>query len=112
MLALSKADVVTGPYDFTKYPDLPAGGENPAFIVYEKVAGGPTSYTFWMGGKVREVCKLPFLILRTCARAFVCAGSAQPAQLRAQRNACACACACTCVYQVAFQMFPHHNDNG
>lgn len=56
LLALSKADVVTGPYDFTKYPDLPAGGENPAFIVYEKVAGGPTSYTFWMGGKVREVC--------------------------------------------------------
>ena len=76
MLALSKADVVTGPYDFTKYPDLPAGGENPAFIVYEKVAGGPTSYTFWMGGKVREVCKLPFLILRThvrmCVRASVC----------------------------------------
>jgi len=48
------SDVVTGPYDFTKYPDLPAGGENPAFIVYEKVAGGPKSYTFWMGGSVRE----------------------------------------------------------
>ena len=47
------ADVVTGPWDWSK-PTLPTqGGENPAFITYQDPKSGKTVYSMWMGGSVR-----------------------------------------------------------
>jgi len=44
---------VTGPYEWASRPDLPAGGENPAFVVFPDPTTGKDVYSLWMGGKIR-----------------------------------------------------------
>lgn len=46
------ATVVTGPYDWTTYADLPLTGENPAAVAYVDPATGKKVYTLWVGGGV------------------------------------------------------------
>lgn len=46
------ADVVTGPWEWDSRPDIPTdGGENPAFVVFNK--DGKSVYSLWIGGSVR-----------------------------------------------------------
>jgi hypothetical protein len=57
------ADVVTGPWDWSR-PELPTqGGENPAFITFTNASSGATVYSMWMGGSVRLAASLdgPFV---------------------------------------------------
>jgi hypothetical protein len=47
------ADAVTGPYNWHHLPDMPAGGENPAFVVFKNESTGRRVYSLWMGGTIR-----------------------------------------------------------
>ena len=46
------AQVITGPYDWTKYEDLPLPYENPAAVAFVDPATGKKRYTLWSGGQV------------------------------------------------------------
>jgi hypothetical protein len=46
------AQVITGPYDWTKFEDLPLTGENPAAVAFVDPATGKKKYTLWSGGQV------------------------------------------------------------
>lgn len=46
------AQVITGPYDWTVYEDLPLPNENPAACAFVDPATGKKVYTLWSGGKV------------------------------------------------------------
>jgi len=46
------ASVVTGPYDWTTYADLPLTGENPAAVAFVDPATGKKVFSLWVGGQV------------------------------------------------------------
>jgi hypothetical protein len=46
------AQVITGPYDWTQYEDLPLPYENPAAVAFVDPATGKKRYTLWSGGQV------------------------------------------------------------
>lgn len=46
------ATVVTGPYDWTTYGDLPLTGENPAAVAFVDAVTGKKVYSLWVGGEV------------------------------------------------------------
>lgn len=46
------AHVITGPYDWTAFEDLPLTGENPAAVAFVDPATGKIVYSLWSGGEV------------------------------------------------------------
>ena len=46
------AQVITGPYDWTAFEDLPLTGENPAAVAFVDPATGKKQYSLWSGGQV------------------------------------------------------------
>lgn len=46
------AQVITGPYDWTVFADLPLTGENPAAVAFTDPATGKRVYSLWSGGQV------------------------------------------------------------
>ena len=46
------AQVITGPYDWTQYEDLPLPFENPAAVAFVDPATGKKRYSLWVGGQV------------------------------------------------------------
>lgn len=46
------ASVITGPYDWTQFEDLPLPNENPAAVTFIDPVTNKTVYSLWSGGRV------------------------------------------------------------